>query len=102
MSGRYSEVVSHVSCPACLRSGRGDNPLYYYVNDEGPLSFAQRRCRHRECGSSETIAAASGIEARQELLKSRRRTHTLMLFIIGEAAAIAATIVAASTVYAMR
>lgn len=100
MSGRYSEVVSRLSCPACLRSGRGDNPLYHTVNDEGPLSFAQRRCRHRECGYSETIASASGIEVRQALLKSRRREHAFMLFALGEGLAIATTVALASAAYA--
>ena len=102
-AGRYTEVISRVSCPDCLRSGRRTSPVMYYVSDEPGLTFLQARCTNqRDCGWVETRAADAGIEARQALLKLRRRTRVFMLFIFGETLAIAATIVAASAAYAMK
>jgi hypothetical protein len=101
--GRYTEVMSRVSCPDCIRSGRRESPVMYYVSDEPGLSMLQARCTNRrDCGWVETRAADAGIAARQALLKSRRRARAFMLFIIGETIALAATIVAASVAYAMR
>ena len=75
----------------------------YYVSDEPGLSMLQARCTNRrDCGWVETRAAEAGIDTRRALLKSTRRARVFMLFALGEAAAIAATIVAASAAYAMR